>query len=377
MLASFLTPEMIEDIKLMIRFFAILINFYAAFLVGKRIKEAGLISATTGFTFYLIGNGFFQWGFLIILFYPEWEFQLIFYRIVNTIYICSMALFCFIAEYKKREDDLKHPEYLSNKGEKERQKFHFTWTLIAISALVIFFVLIALGYTNEIGIAFLVMVVPFVATSSFALNKIQSLAMLKDRKPVAWFLVGLMIAGFSNFTAGGEIMETLQGFASIFGTLMMVKGWRMVPPLTELNWYRDLYRLLVLQRKGTLVMFTYEFQKEEESQETNGDHRGDTDGLLAGGALSGIQSLLGEILETKGTDGLNQIDHGGKTIYFNHGENASYVLFTSGQSMEFMARLDLFKLKFRNAYGNLVDDWNGNVAVFKDAIDIVHDVFKF
>ena len=92
-----------------------MILFYLAYVSGKRIKEAGGVSAITGYTIYMIGMAFFQFGTLletnyplednlgvpqeIFVEYPEYykDFTSV-YNISNYVYASSFVVFIILTE---------------------------------------------------------------------------------------------------------------------------------------------------------------------------------------------------------------------------------------------------------------------------------------
>ena len=139
-------------------------------------------------------------------------------------------------------------------------------------------------------------------------------------------------------------------------------------PLSELHWYLNLNRLLVIQRSSSLVIHSHYFHIDVEDKIND-----DTENILAGGALSGVQSILNEILKSE--SGIEVIDHGDKSIYFHHTEKCTFVLFTSGKAEELSERLRLFSFKFMNKYRNDLTNWNGRLDVFNNTREITKEVF--
>lgn len=331
--------------------------FYMAYQTAKRIKDAGIMSNATGFTLYMIGNGVFHIGGGLYFFYSQQAWSLWVFRISNYIYLSAMALYAVFAEYEQR----KYTE--PGKG------FDYPLSVVSLVGLGVFIGL-TFVYIDLVSFGFLYMVFPFLISTSRSLEPFKHLSLIKDSNPTAWFFMGLSLSGFSNFIysipVDLTILSMVHSILVAVGSIMMVHGWSMIPPLSELTWYENLTRIIVVQQEASLVLFSYDFREQSET--------GSSDVHLAGGAISGIQSLLGEIL--KSDQKVNEIDHGDKTIYFNHGRKVTTILFTTGKALEYHSRLSNFRVEFESRYGQTLQNWAGNVSAFTGAKSIVEEVFK-
>lgn len=148
--------------------------------------------------------------------------------------------------------------------------------------------------------------------------------------------------------------------------LLFILQSTSLPPMAELKWYLNLNRLLVIQRDSTLLLFSYAFQKGGKEENLGDD-------ILAGGALSGIESLLAEITKSQG--GINEIDHGDKKVSSHYAQDATFILFTISKAAEFHDRLARFSFLLYQKYGSFIKDWEGNQAAFQDAETLVKEVF--
>ena len=352
----------VRDIVLLMRFLTIIVSFYLAYSASIRIREAGIISGTTGISLYMIGSGIFQLGMTVILIYADWALSDNFFLITNYAYLSTMLVFIIFTEMEQQK---KFPI-------KSGEGYPFKLSLIAILIMIVSILMVSFIAIAMFNLAFILMTIPFMLTSINFIARYRKLEMLRGNSPVIWFGVGLAVAGFSNFILTFEIdlafLVFIQSTMVIAGTLMVSKGWSLVPPLSELRWYLNLNRLIVIQRSSSLVLHSYYFQSGGEE-----DTSKDAESILAGGALSGVQSILTEILKTQG--GIKVIDHGDKSIYFHHNEECTFVLFTSGKAEELSERLVLFSLKFMNKYGESLVNWNNNLEIFKDAKELVKIVF--
>ncbi|MFX1280410.1 MAG: hypothetical protein ACFFA3_13460 [Promethearchaeota archaeon] len=98
---------------------------------------------------------------------------------------------------------------------------------------------------------------------------------------------------------------------------------------------------------------------------------------LVSGMFSAITSFIKEM--TKSTEALKKIDHGDITILLEYGAKIFGALFIKGtQSSEVRAPLKEFVQKFEERYGDVLKDWTGALAPFKDTENdkLVEDIFK-
>jgi len=98
---------------------------------------------------------------------------------------------------------------------------------------------------------------------------------------------------------------------------------------------------------------------------------------LVSGMFSAITSFVKEM--TKSTEALKKIDHGDITILLEYGDKIFGALFIKGaQSSEVRAPLKEFVQKFEEKYGNILKDWTGALAHFKDDENnkLVEDIFE-
>jgi hypothetical protein len=98
---------------------------------------------------------------------------------------------------------------------------------------------------------------------------------------------------------------------------------------------------------------------------------------LVSGMFSAITSFVKEM--TKSTEALKKIDHGDITILLEYGTKIFGALFIKGtQSSEVRAPLKEFVEKFEDKYKEILKDWTGALAQFKDEDNnkLVEDIFK-
>ena len=98
---------------------------------------------------------------------------------------------------------------------------------------------------------------------------------------------------------------------------------------------------------------------------------------LVSGMFSAITSFVKEM--TKSTETLKKIDHGDITILLEYGNKIFGALFIKGtQSSEVRAPLKEFVQKFEEKYRDILKDWTGALAHFKDEEndELVENIFE-
>jgi hypothetical protein len=99
------------------------------------------------------------------------------------------------------------------------------------------------------------------------------------------------------------------------------------------------------------------------------------DPALISGMFSAITSFIQET--THATQTLNTIDHGDITIMIEYGQHILGALFIKGkQSTEIRAQLKEFIFRFEKKHFEILSDWTGTLAPFRDDNLIVEAVFK-
>ena len=243
-----LEADMVLDFLFLLRYLTVIVYFYLTYQVGRRIKEVGLISATTGMTLYLLGDGLFQGGDTILERYPTWPLAKPLSMDLSFVYFFFMTFFCIFAEIEKQR------EFPAGNASTSR----YIWSKVALIGLVGFSIVAGFDLIL-LNVGFLYMVIPFVFISYLFMKRFAKLEMMRDKHPIAFVLMGLNISGFSNFlfflinTLG--IVSAIQCASIIIGILLLVHGWSLVPPMRELKWYLNLTRLLVIQSSRLNLAF--------------------------------------------------------------------------------------------------------------------------
>ncbi len=101
----------------------------------------------------------------------------------------------------------------------------------------------------------------------------------------------------------------------ILGMLLISLGFYTLD-FAELKWKNAINNLLIINNGG-ICLYHYKFTESIEN---------DFDRQLAAGAIMGVQSILGEILDKQKTEHLEVIDYKGKKILFSKGNYVNAVL---------------------------------------------------
>ncbi len=101
----------------------------------------------------------------------------------------------------------------------------------------------------------------------------------------------------------------------IIGLVIILTAIFRFPPFLEVNWQLNLLKLFVINQKDNVCLYTHEFRKSEENLD---ESRGKQDNLLFSGGISGIDSIISAITNTK-TEKINTIKQGDSYILLDYG----------------------------------------------------------
>lgn len=365
MLYQILEYGLFRETILLLNFFASITFVYLGFQLGKKIKEAKLLSPTMGLAFHLATLGFSHFFYFFYDIYPELALIAIIKDIFMFLYFLSMVLFVILTEFNQSQ-------YL----EQKKKKFQYLLSIISILGFSITYPLVKIMEIDNLPV-FLVIIGPFLISCLQFMFKFSSLEIIKHSKIIPLFTIGWAISGFANILKSdmltgllGIWIYLLMPIFFILGGFLMAWSWNRFPNLSELDWMLKMERLLIIHRDSSGTLFQYTFQslnnKESENQ---------TEDVLTGSAMGGIDMLLKEILASEGH--INEIDHGNKKVIFSHGIATECILFAQGTSEEFIHRLKIFHLSFEKLFGNKeLLNWNGEVTQFNKAHDLILQYFS-
>ncbi|TFF87613.1 MAG: hypothetical protein EU549_04415 [Promethearchaeota archaeon] len=354
--------DLMQDTLVVLHYFSVILIFYLAYQIGRKIREDNLLSMNTGFTIYLITFGFYVAIADLTPLYPEMEVLLeptIFPMLI--IYLGGMITYIVLTEYEENK---------FNTSEEDNEEFGYPLTSIGLGGFIIFISLGLIGLYDPF-ISLLIVLIPFIIATNSILKKFKNLEIVKRRKPGRWFYVGLSFSGFSNMLVSfyfliGEVIFIIRYFAVISGILLMVHGWRLLPSLSELDWMLKMKELLIIHNETSALLFKYKFTQASQEAE-------DIDSELAGSAMSGIDSILSEILASKGH--IEEIEHSGNIVIFLHGIHSVCILIADGPSDEFRYRLEMFHLSFENQYKAQLSNFTGEITPFLATQALIQEYF--
>ncbi len=350
----------IHDILMLFWFSAFLTLLYMTYLMIRRVSKDRILSAMTGyalfilcFAIYVFLRGFYYFFNSSCQIFNMWFFDFSFF---------FMWLgFIFIVFFTELSNKINDP--------KKKRKLYFPFTLITIFIDPI----ILLGFKEFFGIAYeitgAIAAIPTMITHYNFMNQFNNLNIVRVKKPVRWFILGMFLSGFSNALHLPDMWSLIPNWnlllhynLIIIGLFMASYCWNILPDISEMDWLQKLDKLLIIQLKSNVLIHQFYFTKGEIEQNNLDD--------IVGSALGGISSLLKEILSKKGH--LREIDHAEKKIIVHHGQATMCLMFTRGSSSEILFRTEMFHLAFEKRFGvEEINNWVADLSMFSKIDDIV------
>ncbi len=158
-----------------------------------------------------------------------------------------------------------------------------------------------------------------------------------------------------------------------FGTILLAGGiigmgqaLMNIPSFDELNWEKMAKELYVMTRDGRpLLKIDFEKPQEEMSDET----------ILATGGFTGIREILKEIVHTD--EEIRVVDQGNIKLLFAHSPHLVGVLVTQKALETLYEKLDDTISRFELIYGDMMENWDGNLSRMGPAKKIALANFGF
>ena len=180
-------------------------------------------------------------------------------------------------------------------------------------------------------------------------------------------LVSGLVPGFAisyfflnTLTEYRNIMVFLYIALAVIAVLPLFWVSDSFPPL-------EFFLLLVINEAGVPI-FHYSFDRKQELK---------VDLPLISGALSAVSSFMNEATGEKGAK-LNLVRHGTHFILSDsniEGEKVTATIFANKNDPELSIILSKFLNRFLTKYEEELRNWNGEIGVFKDAIDDAEEIF--
>ena len=369
--------NLILDMSFCVRFFAPAFLFYLAYVAGKRIKDAGLVSAITGYVIYMIGMGIFQFGSLLETAYPSLDrpegntAKYSVYDYCNYIYIATMIVYTVLTEQN----------LLASKQFTYKWRVRHVITILSVLFQAIFLPLTLVDIYPR-GVLFIGQGILLSIVCLAYLGKYNTLYMARRQRLSLWFFLSLVGSGASNFLQIipilGEWGFFLNALIVIIGACMQNWAWNRIPTIIELNWLLGLKQLVVIKKEDSTTIFVYDFKKSSKNASDNQYRKDNTESTplkpsLAGAAFGGVIQLLKDVLSSE--KDVNVIDYGDSKIYFSHGEEFSVILITAFSSEEYKYRVNVFAAAFEHKFHKELRHWNGEITAYAAARTIIHDIF--
>lgn len=347
----------IQNIQFLVYCISLFLFIYIDRKIIKRIKFAGYLSATAGLAIFYSSWCFYLISFGIEMFYTELFIPEILQWIRFIIFMISSLIFIFFTEL----DKAKH---IKNESLKQ---FHYSITMIfiiGISILIPFKFLNIIGFTASMFIGVMDIIVAY-----YYFRIYRSLEIARKKKYISKFIIGMTITGSSNtlitFQAFlGYYFTFIYCTSILIGIYLMFNAWRNLPLLSDLEWYKKMNRIYVVNKKSSILLYEYSFKKIDN----------DTDADLAGSMFGGITKLLKEVLASD--QSVSTIDHGDRKVYFSHGRIVTSIIIVEGDSEEFQKRLDIFTSAFESEFSLILKEFDGNLNVFRPTIGLIIDSFS-
>ncbi len=345
-------PE--RDVLFFFQTLAIFALAYATFKMSQRSRETGFFSATTGLCILLIGITCLQVTIFHALFFAEDTDVRQSVLLVGDIVIMGGLVFLIIFVEIDQEGGIPMTP---------RPARPYRYTKLALVILVVLIPLVI--FVSELRfLLFFLEIFPAAFAARGFIRRFSDMEMVKRTDAPRQFLFGLILAGLSNFLPAFHLIFSfwIFGITSaviVVGAFLMTSSWAHFPRLEDLQWMRNLDRLIVFESQGGLPLFEHTFHSiaktsiNTTSSPTPGlsappEIHQNVNIALAAGAMTGIDSLLGEVLASKGH--IKEIDYGEKKAIFYRGKQAIFMLVVAAPSQELLFRLEMFGLSFERQF---------------------------
>jgi len=183
-------------------------------------------------------------------------------------------------------------------------------------------------------------------------------------------LLGIVL-WFVGYTGNTDMAITLfNGFhIRVLGDVVILIGMILVgfflnsiPSLGEIGWQKKL-KYIILTTKGGVGLFIENFQKEQPVDE-----------MLIAGALSGINSFMSNVMETNGN--IRVISRGQDQFLLHEGKNVMGILWVEQELEILKYLLREFVRQFEEFYAHILENWMGNIELFKPTKHLVDSIFS-
>lgn len=248
------------------------------------------------------------------------------------------------------------------------KKTKYVITLSTIAGII---VILWLNNIQDLNFVSILVFVPVGITAPFIFYFLlirKTSGFLQQRMYMA--LGGLIIAAFGLIGRNDlfnnpeeSYLYSVATICLITGISLMGYGFAAFSTFTDINWAKKLRELFVISTSGT-CLFAFSFDHQHQI--------GDSD-LIAGG-LSGIQSVLSEIIKTP--DSLRLIDYQNVKIMVEQGSLALFILIIKEESTFLKHKLHLFATEFETIFKEVLQKWSGATDSFNLTKILIHRFFE-
>ena len=172
---------------------------------------------------------------------------------------------------------------------------------------------------------------------------------------------------FSTIILDDLTILNLGKLFDIFGMLLISLGFYTVE-FAELKWKGAIQDLLVINQGG-ICLYYYPFI------EKTGKGEG-FDQQLAAGAIMGIQSILGEILDKQKSKTLETIDYQGKKLLFKKGEYVSTILISESDLIILHDKLGLLIQDIENNFKESLEKNITRIDLYEPISYFIEEIFN-
>jgi hypothetical protein len=148
----------------------------------------------------------------------------------------------------------------------------------------------------------------------------------------------------------------------LIASVLLGYGFYTIPSFTEFDWDKKIRHLYILNKNG-LCILQQPFKRKSLADED-----------LFGGSLIGIQSLIGEIIQSD--KALKVIDHADAKIIFEQSPNAIAIMVSDEDLYVVHFKLQQLLKEFDLLFGPLMISWNGDLSLFKPLQPIIKKIFE-
>ncbi len=248
----------------------------------------------------------------------------------------------------------------------------YLFTIIFISDIILFFIIILYDfqYGQVISLTFWPIFIVFFIFYTLELNSIfKSNPILgKFKYRYIQFVVGMttLISGFFLTTdiilnLFGLISRIVGDFLQIIALFFLYSFFLSTPSFSEYNWQKKVESLFIMHKSGLLI---YEKSFIEEKQ------------IPYSSSVSGVMTSLRMMLEQiSGEKETSIIEKKGKYIIIQPGDFIYGVIISKEKLNSLQVILSNLIEKIEGIYYNLLQNWEGDLKVFRPIEKIVQDFF--